>query len=189
MERRHKVASDSAKGARVTVKFKVDTSGLEEHYKTLMREIEKNVDAVMTKSVSAAEEVAVEIINKQIYNTPERGYKRTGALRDSVYAVLIKKPPNVWELEIGALGSSARSYALYNERGTYAGRMELDAIMRDAIRASARVLIHLEYGDPASGLEPRPWTIPAVVTMNRELFEQIERAISDAEIVARRSSR
>lgn len=178
----------------MTIKFKVDTSGLEEHYKTLMREIQKNVDAVMTKSVSTAEEVAVEIINKQIYNTPERGYERTGALRDSVYAVLIKKPPHVWELEIGALGSSARSYALYNERGTYAGRMELDAIMRDAImrdaiRASARVLIHLEYGDPASGLEPRPWTIPAVVTMNRELFEQIERAIVDAEMVARRVSR
>lgn len=170
------------------IKFKVDISGLERHYKTLQSEVRKNIDAVMTRAVPTAEEAAVEVINKQIYNTPERGYERTGVLRDSIYAVVIKKPPHIWELEIGALGSSARSYALYNERGTYAGRMELDDIMRDAIRASARVLIKLEYGDPAKGLEPRPWTIPAVVMMNRDLFDQIEKAIADAEMVARQRS-
>jgi hypothetical protein len=48
-------------------------------------------------------------------------------------------------------------------------------------------LIQLEYGDPASGLEPRPWTIPAVVMVSRRVPAVVLRAIREAERDASRS--
>lgn len=167
-----------------TFRFEVDISGLERHYKQLEVEVEKNTKALMTREVTEAEERALELIDKVIYDTPERGgYKRTGALKRSIYAVYVKRGYE-WHLEVGALGSPERAYALYNERGTYKGRVTLDSIMKLAMKNAYKGLIVLEYGDAAKGLEPRPWTIPVVVMMNRDLGPKLDAAIAEAELVA-----
>jgi len=48
-------------------------------------------------------------------------------------------------------------------------------------------LIRLEYGDPASGLEPRPWTIPTVVMVSRQVPKMVLKAVRSAERDATRT--
>lgn len=163
----------------------IDLSGLERHYKTLQAETMQNIDAGMSDLTGEARELAVDIVNAQIYDTPERGYDRTGALRDSIYTAKDRPKRTKWRLLVGARGGAGgREYALYNERGTYSGRVSLQSIRRRA--EAMQGLILLQYGDPAKGLEPRPWTIPTLVMVARFLPKLVADAVRDAEHAATR---
>lgn len=162
----------------------VDLTGLERHFAKLATEVPRAIDRIMLGMQDEAEDVARALLNLQVYDTPPRGYERTRALWRSIYAIRIRAAPLVWDLVIGAVGGAGgRSYALYVERGTYAGRITLDQVMRDA-KAVGRQLIHLEYGDPATGMEPRPFVIPTAVMVANALPERVLDAVRQAERVA-----
>lgn len=158
----------------MSVRARVSTSKLVARFKSLESRVPREVDSGVSRLESGAERTAIRIINRQIYETPPRPpYVRTGALRDSIYAVKDRSAKWRWAIMVGAVGGAGgRSYALYNERGTRAGRVSLSSIRARALAETARGLILLEYGDPASGLEPRPWVIPTVVMTARE-FERV----------------
>lgn len=154
--------------ARKAVKFNVDLSGWERHVKASDAGTRAALDTAFTQLSGEGEDYARELVDWQIYETPERGYERTQALRRSIYAFKIKPSPNKYQVLIGAIGGAGgRAYALFNERGTYGGRITLQRILKDAI-AVGPGLILLEYGEASSGLEPRPFTIPAAVMVFRQ---------------------
>ena len=66
--------------------FEVDISGLERHFKLLETLSIDNIDEGFTRLEGEAQEAARRLIDKQIYDTPERGYERTGKLKQSIYA-------------------------------------------------------------------------------------------------------
>ena len=164
------------------VKTAVDLSGLERHFKLLAAGTSERIDTAFVGLQDAAENLARRVVDAQIYDTPPRGgYDRTGALKRSIYAIRIREAPFRWQLVVGAVGGAGgRSYALFNERGTYGGRISLEQVLADA-KAAGPGLIVLEYGDPESGLEPRPWTIPTVVMVHNSLPEIVLDAIRRAE--------
>lgn len=154
--------------ARKRVKFKVDLSGLEKHIKASNVGTRAALDTLFTQLANDGEGFARELVDWQIYETPERGYERTQALRRSIYAFKIRVSPNKFQVLIGAIGGAGgRAYALFNERGTYGGRISLQRILKDAIEVGPGLIL-LEYGEPRSGLEPRPFTIPAAVMVFRQ---------------------
>lgn len=163
------------------VRAKVDLSKLVRHWNALELETKSALDRAFHRMQGDAEAVATEIINALIYRTPERGgYKRTGALRDSIEAVWVNVGDR-WSLILTASGGAGgRRYALFNEAGTYDGAVSLQSILARA-RRDDRALILLEYGDPATGLEPRPWTIPTVVMMRRDFPKEFAAAVASAE--------
>ena len=166
---------------RPTVSATVDISGLREHFRRLEGLAIDRIDEGFTRLEGQAERLAREIIQRQIYDTPSRGYDRTGKLGDSIYAFKRRTGRDSWELVIGAYGGAGgRLYALYNERGTYAGRVTLESILQRALAASGEPIL-LEYGDPSRGLEPRPWVVPSVVMISRRVPDMVRRAIREAE--------
>lgn len=168
--------------------LQIDISGLEAHYKALDRLVAQNLDQGVSDLSGEAREIAVDIVNAQIYDTPERGYDRTGALRSSIYSAKDRRTRTKWRVIVGARGGAGgREYALYNERGTYRGRVSLVSIRRRAEVMAGLIL--LQYGDPSKGLEPRPWTIPTVVMLSRYFPTMVKQAVKDAEAVARNARR
>lgn len=167
--------------ARKSVRFRVDLRGLEKHFNTLELEVKSQLDRVFNRLQGDAEAIATEVINALIYRTPERGgYKRTGALRDSIEAVWVQVGDR-WSIILTAVGGAGgRRYALFNEAGTYDGAVSLQSILARA-RANKNALILLEYGDPVMGLEPRPWTIPTVVMLRRDFPKEFTQAVIAAE--------
>ena len=165
----------------------VSIQGLERHFKRLEGLAIDRIDEGFTKLQGTAEQLARQLIDVQIYDTPPRGYDRTGELKRSIYAFKRRKGRDSWEIVVGAFGGAGgRLYALYNERGTYGGRVTLESIMQRALTAGDG-LIRLEYGDPASGLEPRPWTIPTVVMVSRQVPKMVLKAVRSAERDATRT--
>lgn len=166
---------------RDSVNLNIDLSVLERHFNSLDLEVKSQLDRTFNRLEGDAEAIATEIINALIYRTPERGgYKRTGALRDSIEAAWVQVGDR-WSIILTARGGAGgRTYALYNEAGTYDGAVSLDSILRRA-RANQAALILLEYGDPASGLEPRPWTIPTIVMLRRDFPKHFMEAVTAAE--------
>lgn len=160
---------------------KTDITGFERHMRTVQAATLDNIDASMSELTDGAEDLAWDLINAQIYDTPPRGgYDRTGALRDSIHAAKDRRGKSVWGLYLGAIGGAAgRIYALYNERGTWGGRVTLQSIQRKAMQTKG--IIRLQYGDPKSGLEPRPWIIPTMVMMVREFPNRVRDAVKAAE--------
>lgn len=162
--------------------IRVDIGGLERHFAKLERDTMTNLDQLLVRNQDDAEDTARVLLNLQVYDTPERGgYKRTRSLWRSVYALRLRESRTVWSLVVGAVGGArGRSYALYVERGTYAGRIDLEQVWRDAQRVG-QDLIHLEYGRPDAGMEPRPFTIPTVVMIVNSWSQSVLEAIREAE--------
>ena len=161
--------------------FEVDISGLERHFKLLETLSIDNIDEGFTRLEGEAQDAARRLIDKQIYDTPERGYERTGKLAQSIYAFKKRTSKNTWQLTVGAFGGAGgRLYALYNERGTYGARVSLESILKAAREVQADLIV-LEYGNPASGLEPRPFVIPTVVRVHNEIPGMVLNAIREAE--------
>lgn len=158
----------------------MDISKLQKHFNALELETKSQLDRVFNRLQGDAEAIATEIINALIYRTPERGYERTGALRDSIEAVWVQVGDR-WSIILTAVGGAGgRRYALFNEAGTYDGAVTLQSILARA-RRDDRALILLEYGDPVMGLEPRPWTIPTVVMLRRDFPAEFTAAVVAAE--------
>lgn len=150
-----------------------------------MREVEKStldgIDAAMSELTDGAEEMAWDLINAQIYDTPPRGgYERTGKLRDSIHAAKDRPSRAKWLLYLAAIGGADdREYALFNELGTRGGRITRESLLRKALQTKG--IIRLQYGNPKSGLEPRPWTIPTIVMISREFPSRVREAVQAAE--------
>lgn len=161
--------------------FSVDLTNLEKRFATLGKRADAGLEKLFGELQTEAEDAMRALLNLQVYDTPERGYDRTRALWRSVYAIRVREGPHKLALVVGAVGGArGRSYALYVERGTYGGRVSLDQIKRDAI-AVGRTLIHLEYGDPSSGMEARPFTIPTVVMIVNSLPPRVLDVIREAD--------
>ena len=164
----------------------VDLTGLQAHFKRLEGLAIDKIDAGFTRLEGEAASLARDIIDQQIYRTPERGYERTGKLGDSIYAFKRRAGRDSWEIVVGAYGGAGgRLYALYNERGTYGARVTLESILQRALAASSHP-IQLEYGRPGEGLEPRPWVIPSIVMISRRVPAMVLQAVRDAEKEANR---
>ena len=164
----------------MSVKTTVDLSEFETRLVNFSRRFERELERAVLDLAEGAEAYAKRLVIVQISATPERGHERTGALMDSIYAVGRRLTALQYEVVIGASGSERRSYAKYNELGTYSGRMTFDEILADAEGDNAE-LIRLEYGHPSKGLEPRPWIIPSAVHTVREMPEYILRAVRQAD--------
>ncbi len=170
------------------MRVSVDLGGLQAHYRALERITTDNIDRGVSGLSGEAKDMAVDLINAQIYDTPPRGgYDRTGALKASVYAAKDRHRRTRWRIMVGARGGAGgREYALYNERGTYGGRVSLESILKRAEGAALTAgLIRLQYGDPSKGLEPRPWTIPTAVAVSRMFVAVVQQAVREAEREAR----
>lgn len=152
----------------------VNLTGLQTHFKRLESLAIDKIDEGFTRLEGEAEALARQLIDVQIYDTPPRGYARTGELKRSIYAFKARRGRDSWEIVVGAYGGAGgRLYALYNERGTYGSRVTLESILQRALQ--------LEYGNPGQGLEPRPWVIPSVVMVSRQVPAMVLKAIQDAE--------
>lgn len=164
----------------------VDISGLRAHHRALHKHVPSNLNTAVSEAATEAREIAVDIVNAQIYDTPERGYDRTGALKDSITARKERPSKTKWRIIVSARGGAGgREYALYNERGTYDGRVTLESIRKRAEVMAGLIL--LQYGNPSKGLEPRPWTIPTMVMVSRFFAEMVMQAVRDAEAATRRA--
>lgn len=172
-----------ANQARLTI----DLSGLEKHFKLLEGGTLTRIHAAVRDLAGDAKESAIDLINLQIYDTPARGnYVRTGALRSSIHAEAERSGATRWSIVIGAVGGAGgRKYALFNERGTWGSRVTLESIRARAEAAKTHQgLIRLQYGDPKSGLEPRPWITPTIVMIAFYFPELVLTAIREAEAQA-----
>lgn len=167
--------------AKKTIRTTVSITQLQRHFSMLRDDTRAKLDVAMTKLTSEAEQTAVDLINRQIYDTPPRGrYVRTGALRGSIDSVQVQKARDKWEVLIGAVGQlRGRKYASFNELGTYKGRVSRRSIQKRA--KAIEGLIQLHFGRPSKGLEPRPWTIPTAVMIGRRMPEVFIRAVRMSE--------
>lgn len=127
------------------------------------------IETVARTLVALGREYARDIITVVIYATPQRGdYKRTRYLIRSIYGAVERIGSGAVRMTIGA----AAEYAIYNELGTlsgYPGENAAAEILEAARKQADSELIILEYGRPETGLEPRPFIIPALVMMERRL--------------------
>ena len=125
-----------------------------------------------------AERDAKQLMESQIYQTPERGgYERTRKLIDSVDG-FVQVENSGMSVNLEAFGGAGnRLYADFVERGTRGSRVSLDRITTDARGMSELEL--LSYAR-TTGLEPRPGIIPAIAEVERtapdRLFEAQEKA-------------
>lgn len=141
---------------------------------------------VVSRLRDEAEDDARRIITLLIYSTPERGYIRTGALRDSIFAGAFQAGDDNWVITVGATGSNEREYALFNELGTLGGHRSFDEILAEASGTTGDLIL-LEFGQPSSGLEPRPWVIPSVVGVVKKAPPLVIQAVRRADATARAS--
>lgn len=162
------------------VNSQVDLRGLELQLGRTRSEVRLELVDVVRRLTREAEAYATELITVMIYDTPERGYDRTGMLRDSIVASSNQLSPDRWEIRVYARGGAGgREYALFNELGTYDGHRTFEDILAATEFATAR-LIQLNYGRPSRGLEPRPWVIPTAVHVAREAPALILEAVRKA---------
>lgn len=147
----------------------------------LAKRMPKELDLVAETLAAKGKEYARDIITVTIYSTPERsGYKRTRYLIRSIYSAVERgEGRHSYSIIVGA----AANYSAYNELGTYDGYLGEDEaeakILADA-RADQRELITLEYGDVERGLEPRPYILPSIVMLERELPDLLSEAMNRA---------
>lgn len=146
----------------------VDLTAFQRRATRVKSEVYSGLMQVVRDLTREAEDYATELITVMIYDTPERGYDRTGMLRDSIVATSHMLSNDRWEIRVHARGGAGgREYASFNELGTYDLRRSFEDILAAAEFANAR-LIELNYGRPGKGLEPRPWVIPTAVHVARE---------------------
>ena len=153
----------------------LDDRQMRQRLQQMQRTMPAEVDLIAETLAALGKEYARDLVTVMIYATPQRsGYRRTRWLIRSIYSA-VERNMNNRTIIVGA----AAHYAAFNEFGTYDGWLGSDAekqILQDA-RAAHSDLIKLEYGDVASGLEPRPYIIPALVMLERKLPELTIRAI------------
>ncbi|MBA2666054.1 MAG: hypothetical protein H0U69_03345 [Trueperaceae bacterium] len=120
---------------------------------------------IIARTLAAiGKEYARDIITVVIYATPQRsGYKRTRFLLRSIFGEFQKMERG----HVVTIGAAAK-YAYFNELGTYDSAILPETVLDDA-RRNRSDLITLEYGSPERGLEPRPFILPAMIKLEREL--------------------
>lgn len=124
----------------------------------------EEVTIVARTLAAIGREYARDLITVMIYATPQRGgYKRTRFLLRSIFGEATKEGGT----DVVTIGAAAE-YAVYNELGTYDGATLPEDVLAEA-RRNRSDLITLEYGSPERGLEPRPFILPAMIKLEREL--------------------
>lgn len=113
-----------------------------------------------------------------IYSQPERGYERTELLLDSAFGYG-QITAEGFDVVVGAVGgANGRRYADYVDAGTYGSRREREQLLEDARATSS--FTPRAYEREGSGLEARPFVEPSIAQLERELEEQVQRAIDRA---------
>jgi hypothetical protein len=158
------------------VRIKITDRSLQHNMARLRARIPHELDTAAKTMAAIGKEYARDIVTVVIYQTPMRsGYKRTRFLLRSIYST-VKRSERGRVITVGA----AADYSAYQELGTYEGYLGEGAaeeqILRDA-RAFGAFLITLEYGRVERGLEPRPFILPALIMLERELPYHVEEAI------------
>lgn len=156
---------------RLDVTVEVEDKALRRALGNLVTRTPAEVEAIARTLAGLGREWARDIITIAIYATPQRGgYQRTRYLLRSIYGA-VDRINSEYRVTVGA----AANYTAANELGTYDASVAPEEVL-EAARAAASDLIVLEYGRPERGLEPRPFIIPALVMMERELPELVIRA-------------
>lgn len=158
------------------VSISLDDRAFRRWLQRLEKQLPGTLDTVAKTLAAQGREYARDIVTVMIYATPERGgYRRTRQLIRSIYGANERRGSQ-HRVVIGA----SVGYAPYNEFGTYDGYAG-DDVAADEILAAARDsnarLITLEYGRVESGLEPRPFIIPAIVMVEREAPAMLAEAV------------
>lgn len=155
--------------------FETDSSGLEQ----LLTEMDTGLTAALP---GLAEDLKVQGVSDtqqrldlMIYSTPERGYERTGKLRESIHGDASADGDGLTVALSGGPGARNKSYSEYNELGTFGSRVSLDRALKDARAADDP--LGLPAYPRSSGLESRPFVLPALAEMEDRLEEQLFRVL------------
>jgi hypothetical protein len=156
--------------------FAIDIEGLEQLAFKLKRELPNELAAVAQDLGEDGERLVGEALDLLIYSQPERGYERTGKLRESAYGYG-RVTPNGFEVVLGAAvgGADGRSYAEYVDRGTYDSRIDRDRLLADARAESS--FSPRAYPRGKSGLEARAFSEAAIAEVERRLEDRVLEAV------------
>ena len=156
------------------IKANFSTAEVERLFQKLERIGQRGARQIMTKMRIKGIEHAQELLDRLVYLTPERGYERTGKLRNSVKG-FVRRDGGVTTLYMFVETSKA-PYAQYVEHGTFdQARSEAEIIelaQREA-RENLEVLI-LEFGKEGKGMEARPFMYPTKVWLEIQLPKEFE---------------
>ena len=156
--------------------FTIEDDSLVRNLRRLQREAPQALGVVADAAAAKGREFARDIVTQQIYATPRRSdYVRTRMLIRSIYSSTSRSGTSYAVI----VGASAH-YAAYNEFGTYEGYIGDDEIpdeIIDRARRSRGEPIVLQYAPAAKGLEPRPYILPSLVMVERELPTMVREAI------------
>jgi hypothetical protein len=160
-------------------KLDIDVTSFERDLFAFERDLRDELVGVAADLAEQAEQDARSRLDLLIYSQPERGYERTGALRDSVQGSASVTLEG-FSVDLSAFGGAGgRLYAEYNERGTYGSRISLDRILEEA-RASGYPLQLPAYPRGRGGLEARPFVSNAIAAAEDALepfvLEAVDRA-------------
>lgn len=134
------------------------------------------------------ERSAKDLLRQQIYDTPSRGYVRTGKLLSSM-SVTAQTPNGNLVL---SFRNTARSrggfpYAIVNELGNIQGKRDGKTILSvQEVRDLSRQRVNnnatpprLRYPREAGVLEPRPFAFPAAAATERRVFARLSERVQE----------
>jgi len=157
--------------------FTITDDSLVRNLRRLQREAPQAMETMTLAAAAQGREFARDIVTQQIYATPQRsGYQRTRMLIRSIYGSTERFQNGGYAIIVGA----SAHYAAYNEFGTYQGYIGDDAVPDEIIERARRHRgepILVQYPPADSGLEPRPFILPALVMVERELPGMVREAL------------
>lgn len=158
----------------------VDLYAFERDLQAFDRELGEDLLGVGDDLAKQAEADARQRLETGLYQTsPRSGYERSRMLIDSVQGSTAPTAEG-FEMTLEAVGGNrGRSYASFNEEGTRARRVPLEALLREA-RTNPDPLGMSPYERGPGGLEPRPYVSNAMAAAEDSLDEVVLEAVSKA---------
>ena len=160
------------------ITFEIDLSEFEALVAGVQTQLPRELAGVAFDMGEDGERYVRDAMQQLIYSQPERGYERTELLLDSAFGYG-QITAEGFDVVVGAVGgANGRRYADYVNRGTYGSRQDRERLLQDARSASS--FSPRAYEQEGSGLEARPFVEPSIAQLERELEEQVLRAVERA---------